>query len=119
MAIELPENVSSLEDVMEIGETYEDLVELLSQFAERKVSHALFLIDQAVSAWESAGRKPLDLRKDIEFFLEFQDAFSKWQRQSILDRRSEGTEKRIQNLEHFLYLCSRFEKKFGKFSRGG
>jgi len=119
MAIQLPENVSSLDEIMQIGETYEDMVELISQFAERKVSHAIFLIDQAVSAWESAGRKPAGLRKDIEFFLEFQDAFSRWQRQSILDRRIGGVEKRVQNLEHFLYLCSRFEEKYSQFETGG
>lgn len=108
----MPPGISSIEDIVEISETYEERVELLSVFMEQKVSHTLFLIDDALSSWEAAGKKPANLRRRMVVLRQFREAFGEWEKQLILSK-SGGIEKRKDALEVFVRLSAQFDKKLG------
>lgn len=111
MSPDLPTDISSIDEIIEISETYEERIDLLHLFAEQKVSHTLFLIDDAISAWEAAGKKPERLRKRIILLADFREAFGEWEKQSILSKRYKSIEKKLKILKEYNKLCTWFEKR--------
>jgi len=107
----LPSNLSSVEEILEISESYEDRIQLLHQFTEQKVMHTLFLIDEAISAWNAAGKKPEDLLKRIIVLQEFRDIFSKWEKDSIQSKNAISRQEEV--LEEFFEICDDFEDRLG------
>lgn len=111
MLFELPEDRSSLDDIIKKSKNEQEKMELLSLFIEKKVSHALFLIDTAVDAWEDAGRKPPSLKVKIKALQSFKKTFTQWQQRSVLARSKGKTIDQKKNLQQYVRLCQLYEKK--------
>ena len=110
MVVELPENISSLEDIPKFSDRYPERIELAHALIQQQVSHTIFLIDEAVSAWESAGKSPESLRHSMLMLREFYAALCNWQKESMLAGLSIPLEKRVRLLESYIRMCARFEK---------
>jgi hypothetical protein len=106
-----PIEITSVDEILEISETYEERLQLLHQFTEQKVGHTLFLIDEAISAWNAAGKKPESLRRRIIVLQEFKDSFTDWEKKSVLSRKKKQRQKKV--LEDFFRLCDDFEDRLG------
>jgi hypothetical protein len=106
----LPEGISTIDEIIEISQTHEERIDLLSTFMQQKVSHTLFLIDDAISAWEAAGRKPARIKRRMVILSEFQKSFTKWEKLSLLSR-NKNIKEREKVLKDFIELCAMFEDK--------
>lgn len=111
MTAELPEGISSIDDIIRKSRDYDERVELLTVYTEHKVSHTLYIIDDAISTWEAAG-KPEHLKGDVAVLSEFHEAFSSWEKESLMSKRFRSIEKKVENLRKFVELCEKFDRRF-------
>ena len=107
----LPEGITCIDDIIRKSKDYDERVELLTIYTQNRVSNTLYVIDDAISTWEAAG-KPEHLKDDVEVLSAFHKEFSRWEKDSLKSRRSRSTDKKVENLQRFIELCERFDKKF-------
>jgi DNA-binding transcriptional regulator YiaG len=74
---------------------------------QRKVSASLSKIEVALSAWESAKRKPKDVSEKLDYLKKSYSMLSEWEKRSLKGRKDIVSA--ADRLMDFVYVCQRLQ----------
>ena len=83
---------------------------LIEEETEQKVSRTMSAIESALEAWNAAGKKPPEARRRIIWLREFYEDLVKWEKKSLTRNKSEGIDSKLNRLNEFVQVCSRYEQ---------
>ena len=112
MLYELPNNISSIEDILKKSRSYNERIELFSLFAEKKINRAIFVIDNVIGKTKLSGKESIEIKHNFIMLKEFRQVFSQWLTKSALSRASQDIKKQTDSLSSFPAICEDFEKKY-------
>ena len=112
MLYELPNNISSIEDILKKGRSYDERIELFSLFTEKKINQAIFVIDTTIDKLNAHGRVSMEVKTNLHMLKEFRKVFSQWLTKSALSRASQNIKTQTDLLSSFPAICEDFEKKY-------